>query len=47
MSDRAHENGTHPVCRRPLGGIVQPGEVCKVAWFCVFKLTPARDKVHT
>jgi hypothetical protein len=26
---------THPVCTR-LGGIVHPGRVCKVAWFCTF-----------
>lgn len=43
---RTHEKVTYPVCCRvpPSEGIVQFGAVCKVAWFSLFRLTPARRK---
>jgi hypothetical protein len=43
-SERARGKDTYPVWGRsgPSGGIAHPGRVCKVAWFCTFKLTPAR-----
>jgi len=43
VSVRANRKGSYPVCGRALllGGIVHPGVVCKLAWFCVLKLMPA------
>jgi len=45
-SERTQGKETYPVWGRsgPSGGIAHPGRVCKVAWFCMFKLTPAREE---
>src|SRR5579863_7454916 len=47
-SEHPSRKETHPVCDRfaPWGNSVHPGSVCKVAWFCVFKLTPVREEVR-